>query len=107
MESLRKSRDFRKVIESGDRTVLETITIFILPNQEGRTRVGISVSRKSGGSVKRNKIKRRIREATRRNAERMPRSADMVIMARRGASEATYEDIEKDIRKYFDHVERR
>ncbi|MEM2936387.1 MAG: ribonuclease P protein component [Candidatus Bathyarchaeia archaeon] len=102
METLRKSRDFKRVIEGGDRIILETISIFIRENHEGKTRVGISVSRKSGGSVKRNKIKRRIREALRKNAHGLPPGIDMVIMARRGAGDASFRDIEEDIRKLVD-----
>ena len=97
MESLRSSREFRRVIEGGDRVELGTITIFILPNREGKTRLGISVSRKTGGSVERNRIKRRIKEAARNNAHRLPQGSDIVIIARRNAREASYHDIVNDI----------
>lgn len=97
MESLRKSRDFRKVIEGGNKAVLETITIFTLPNREGKIRLGVSVSRKSGGSVKRNRIKRRIKEAVRKNSHRLPQSVDMVVMARKGAGDASFHELERDI----------
>ena len=98
MESLKKSRDYKRVIENGYREIMETLTIYRLPNQAGRTRVGISVTRKAGGSVKRNLIKRRIREAIRRNATSLPAGEDMVFVARRGMETATYLDIERDIR---------
>jgi ribonuclease P protein component len=99
MESLKRSRDFRKVIEGGSREIMETITIYRLPNQAGKTRTGISVTKKTGGSVKRNLIKRRIREAIRRNAALLPDGEDIVFVARRGIETASYDDIEKDIRK--------
>lgn len=97
METLRNSREFKKVIDGGGKSVLETITIFILPNQVGKTRIGISVSRKLGGSVKRNKVKRRIREAARKTAGEIPESIDIVIIARKAAQKASYLDIEKDL----------
>jgi len=99
METLKNSRDFRRVIEGGDREYLETIITYRLPNLEEKARVGISVSKKAGGSVRRNLIKRRIREAIRRNAELLPANEDVVIVARRGIITAGYEDIERDIRK--------
>jgi len=99
METLRNSRDFRRVIEGGNREILETITLYRLPNQEGQTRIGISVTKKAGGSVRRNRIKRRIREATRRNTAFLPAGEDVVIVARRGILAAGYEGIERDIRK--------
>jgi ribonuclease P protein component len=98
METLRNSRDFRKVIESGHRETLETITIYRLPNQAEETRIGISVGKKAGGSVQRNRIKRRIREAVSKNAGLFDRKEDIVLVARRGIAKATYKDIERDIR---------
>ncbi len=99
MESLKKSRDFKRVIENGYRENMETLAIYRLPNQAGQTRVGISVNRKAGGSVTRNLIKRRIREAIRRNAISLPAGEDMVIVGRRGIKNASYDDIERDIKK--------
>ena len=99
MEALRKSRDFRRVIEGGCRENLETITTYRLPNQTEDTRIGISVTRKLGGSAKRNLIKRRIREAVRKNASLFPGGEDIVIVARRRCLEAGYAQIERDIRR--------
>ncbi|MBN2025519.1 MAG: ribonuclease P protein component [Actinobacteria bacterium] len=99
MESLKKSRDFRRVIERGNRETMQTITTYRLPNQTGQTRTGISVTRKTGGSVKRNLIKRRIREAIRKNAAGLPAGEDIVFVARRGIDRASYGEIERDIRK--------
>lgn len=98
METLKNSRDFRRVVEGGHRKYLETIITYRLPNQEGKTRIGISVARKTGGgSVRRNRIKRRIREAIRRNAALVPAGEDIVIVARRGIETAAFGQIEKDI----------
>jgi ribonuclease P protein component len=99
VESLKKSRDFKRVIEGGNREIMETVTIYRLPNQAGKTRAGISVSKKAGGSVKRNLIRRRIKEAIRRNAPLLPAGEDMVFVARRAIVRASYGDIERDIRK--------
>ena len=93
METLRKSRQFKRVIESGSREILETITTYRLPNQTAETRIGISVSKKAGGSVERNRIKRRIREAVRKNASLLPRGEDIVIVARRSIVGAEYREI--------------
>jgi ribonuclease P protein component len=99
MRTLRKSRDFRKVIEGGQREILETITARRLPNQMDVTRIGIAVTRKVGSSVKRNRIKRRIREAIRKNASFLPSGEDVVISPRQGCMKADFKDIERDIRR--------
>ncbi len=97
METLKKSGDFKRVLESGSREKLENIVIVALPNPEGRTRIGISVTRRAGGSVRRNRIKRRVREAVRRNASLLPQGLDMVIIAGAKCYDSEFTRIEKDI----------
>jgi len=102
METLKKSRDYRRVVEGGNREILETITTYRLPNQTETTRIGISVTRKLGNSVKRNKIKRRIREAIMKSASFLPRGEDIVIVARQGCVAAGYSKIERDIKRLYE-----
>lgn len=56
------------------------LTVFAAPNTLGRARLGISIGRSSGGAVRRNRLKRLIREAWRRSYDRIPRGYDYVVL---------------------------
>ncbi len=55
-------------------------------NNVGRSRLGISVQKKTGKAVQRNRIKRIIRESFRLNREQFPEGCDVVLTVRPGFS---------------------
>ena len=61
--------------------------MFAIPNTAGSCRLGITVTRKVGGAVRRNRIKRRLRDIFRRNRQRLNPHLDLVINAHRTMDE--------------------
>ena len=66
--------------------------------ERGVARVGLTVSSRVGGAVVRNRVKRRLREAVRRELSLLP-AVDLVLVARSSAIEASVEDIRLWLRK--------
>jgi len=67
------------------------------PNGLGIRRVGITVTRKTANAVRRNRIKRLIREFFRLNKAKLPQGHDFVFIARKDASRLTLSRITEEL----------
>lgn len=79
---LRKSAEFNQVYRRGNRLRGNGFALIYLSGEQTDSRLGVSVSRKVGNAVRRNRIKRIIRETFRLHREIFPRSSDIVIAIR-------------------------
>src|SRR5947209_8326002 len=84
---LSRSADFDRVFRSGRSHACREFVLYVFPRGEDATpRLGLSVSRKVGGAVERNRVKRLLREAFATESRRLPAGTDAVVVARRDAS---------------------
>ena len=79
---LRLDRDFRRVYAGKQRVELGFLTIYALRNSLSHTRIGVSLPRKVGTAVRRNRIKRLLREGFRLWQKQLPTCLDVVIVVR-------------------------
>lgn len=94
-----RTADFRKVYDYGTRVSGPLFAAFCLAREGDRTdgvaRLGLTVPRAIGGSVVRNRIKRRMREAFRLHRADLDPKWDIVINPRRTALAAPFTDLER------------
>jgi len=108
-DRLRKRREFEECYASGVRASGRFIQVFLsagesAPLGDGRCRLGISVPRRVGNAVARNRVRRRLREIFRREKASLPASARaLVIHARPTAAPASFAEVRAD---YLDTVAR-
>ena len=83
--ALKENFMFSKVFKNGRYASNYFLTVYILKNYDRKapTRLGVSVSAKNGGAVRRNRAKRVIREAYARLFGKIPRGYLIVIVGRK------------------------
>jgi ribonuclease P protein component len=109
--SLTASPEFERVYRNGSVYRGRLFSVHALPNTIGEPRLGLSVSKKVGTSVKRNKVRRRLKEVFRSSTERLPDDLDFVISARPAAAEASLEEwneeFSRSVRRFCKSAEAR
>ncbi|MBI5892560.1 MAG: ribonuclease P protein component [Deltaproteobacteria bacterium] len=105
-ERLLKKQDFIDAAKKGKRFSTKNLTIFIKSNDIGIKRFGLSVSRKVGSAVKRNRIKRCLREFFRLNKEIFPASSDISISVKQGYSLSGYNDVKKELTDFLTKIKK-
>ena len=71
------------------------LVLYAKPNHSATNRVGITVSKKLGGAVVRNRVRRRLREVYRLNESRFLPGFDIVVVARSRAVSAALSDLQE------------
>lgn len=80
---LSRSADFDRVYRRGRSVANRYLVLYAFPRgEDGDARLGVSVSRKVGTAVERNRVKRLLREAFREPTMRLPSGEDLVVVAR-------------------------
>jgi ribonuclease P protein component len=74
--------DFKRVYDRRRSASNEFLIVYAAPNDLPHNRLGLSVSRKFGGAVQRNRMRRLFREAYRLTRHQMPAGLDLVLIPR-------------------------
>ncbi|MBQ9685902.1 MAG: ribonuclease P protein component [Oscillospiraceae bacterium] len=92
--TLKKNSDFRRLYAKGKSAVTPYMVVYCRRNRGGVNRLGYTVSTRLGHAVVRNRVRRRLREIYRLNADRLRSGYDIVIVARTRCVGADYRRME-------------
>lgn len=94
---VKNARDFEKIMHQGKCQKNKFYVVYSLENQLPYNRYGISVSKKLGNAVFRNKYKRKIRSIIDNSKKDYLKGKDYIIILRKGAVEESFENLTNNL----------
>ena len=93
---VKSEKDFNAIFKRGQSFDNRKFVVYMLEKEQKHFRVGISVSKKLGNAVVRNRIKRKIRHVLMQHQKQLVQ-ADFVVIARKGVEELDYHQVEQNL----------
>ena len=92
--------DFRRTYSEGKRASVGSVVAHVrLTSEDGPARIGVTAARGLGGSVSRNRAKRRVREALRMVRDDVRPGSDVVLVASTAATQVDFQDMVDSVRR--------
>ena len=95
-DRIRHTAEFEKLYASGIKVPGRSFTMIAALNGLGHSRLGFALGRKVGGSVERNRVRRRLREIFRKRRGALQGSFDIVILGRPALASQTFITLERE-----------
>jgi ribonuclease P protein component len=105
-ERVKLQRDFDRLFKEGRALRYPEFTLRVLPGETGQARLGLSVGKRVGNSVRRSRIKRLLREAFRRNKGLLTCPCDLVIVPSTRWQELRLPAVEPTMQRALQEVSR-
>ena len=101
---VKNNRDFSNIIKNGKYVKNEYLVIYALPNNIDRYRFGISVGKKIGNAVVRNKIKRQLRNIVYKYKKSYLNCNDYIIIVRNSYTSLNFSEIDDCFKNLIDKL---
>ena len=96
-DRMRKKADFDRAYSQGRRIPSASFTIITCSAGQQVARLGVTIPRAVGGAVVRNAVRRRLREAFRKNRQAIRAPVDIVVHVRASAAGLRYAELEAEL----------
>lgn len=104
-ERMRAGADFRLAYDTGRSLHGRSLVMFCLRREDGGRRVGFVTGKKVGDAVRRNRVRRCLREAYRAVRDEMPEHVLLVCVARKGAHERGAAELASEMRALLKRID--
>ncbi len=94
---VKESKDFQRIIENGKCTKNRYFVLYTSKNDENHYRFGISISKKVGNAVVRNRYKRKVRNIIDTNKKLYSNDKDYIIIIRKSCLDIEYKELEANL----------
>ena len=94
MITVKKYFDFKKAYDKGKSFGNRNLILYVRKNNLDYSRMGITISKKTGKAVIRNKIKRQMKEIYRNYESNIKEGYDLIFIVRRNVPDISFKDLE-------------
>ncbi|MFP7477206.1 ribonuclease P protein component [Terribacillus saccharophilus] len=96
---IKKNEAFQEVFQKGSSFANRQLVLYYKKQEtaDAHFRIGLSVSKKLGNAVMRNKIKRYLRQAFHELDEQIAQGYDFIVIARQPAKDMAYQELKKSL----------
>ena len=95
--SLKLNKEFRRLYYKGGSYVAKEMVLYVLPNGMQQNRLGLTVSKKIGTAVTRNRVRRKLKESYRLLESGLQMGYDLCFVARNRATEEEFREIQSSM----------
>lgn len=96
---IKKKKEWEEVVKKGKRFFGVNLSLLRLKTEEEKTKFGVGISSKIKGAVKRNRLKRLLREVIRKNKDKFSPGEKVIIIYRSKEVDISYQELLNDFMK--------